>query len=44
MSNFNVPVMAMAVKTLVQRSQALGSTDDITAMLIQVEEIWELKI
>jgi len=36
--------ISMAVKTLVQRSQALGSTDDITAMLIQVEEIWELEL
>jgi len=33
--------VSIAVKTLVQRSQTLGSTDDITAMLIQVEEIWE---
>lgn len=33
--------ISVAVKTLVQRSQAMGSTDDITAMLIQVEDIWE---
>jgi len=35
--------ISMAVKTLVQRAQAMGSTDDITAMLVQVEEIWEPK-
>jgi len=33
--------ISIAIKTLVQRSQTLDSTDDITAMLIQVEEIWE---
>jgi len=33
--------ISMAVKTLVQRAQAMGSTDDITAMLVQVEEVWE---
>jgi len=33
--------LPLAVKTLVHRSQSLGSTDDITAMLIQIEEIWE---
>jgi PPM family protein phosphatase len=33
--------LPLAVKTLVQRSRTMGSIDDITAMLIQVEEIWE---
>ena len=33
--------IAQAVNTLVQRSQALGSTDDITALLVEIEEIWE---
>lgn len=30
-----------AVKGLAQRSQARGSTDDITVMLIEIEEPWE---
>ena len=33
--------VSIAVKTLTRRAQTMGSTDDITAMLIQVEEIWE---
>lgn len=35
------PDIARAVNTLVQRSQTLGSTDDITALLVEIEEIWE---
>jgi serine/threonine protein phosphatase PrpC len=33
--------IAQAVNALVQRSQTLGSSDDITAMLVEIEEIWE---
>ena len=33
--------IARAVNTLAQRSQILGSTDDITALLVEIEEIWE---
>jgi serine/threonine protein phosphatase PrpC len=33
--------IALAVKTLAEISKALGSTDDITALLVQIEEIWK---
>jgi len=33
--------VSRAVESLAQRSLALGTTDDITAMLVQIEEIWE---
>jgi serine/threonine protein phosphatase PrpC len=33
--------ISQGVNTLALRSQNLGSTDDITAMLVEIEEIWE---
>lgn len=33
--------ICMAVTDLVRQAQIKGSTDDITAMLIQIDEIWE---
>ena len=33
--------IARAVNFLVQRSQSLGSTDDVTAMIVEIEEIWD---
>jgi len=35
------PDIARAVNTPAQRSQNLGSTDDISALLVEIEEIWE---
>jgi serine/threonine protein phosphatase PrpC len=33
--------IAVAVNTLALISQALGSAEDITALLVEIEEIWE---